>query len=235
MNVLLAVVLEADVRSYLGLCGTHGKGHREPEPAAGRGHSRARGPPGSSQEDGQGGGPTCAPKRPALLAVRRAGPVVAVALAVLAGDAVLLEHVLRALGAEPAAVLGEVAVVLAGPAEHTCSLHLHGEQGYQRCLDALTSPGTTAQQHPGLGNISQHPVDPDADTLLLSCCTSTETPPGLGPALPVLKNLPSCSPVDVSTLQSWQHSPRAHSAPSLSWHVVALQQRSEHSCETGMG
>ena len=40
-------------------------------------------------------------------------------------------------------------------------------------------------------------------------------------------------PTGGSTLQSWQQSPRAHSAPSLSWQVVALQQRSEHSCETG--
>lgn len=36
MDVLLAVVLEADVRSHLRLCGTHGKGHGEPEPALGR-------------------------------------------------------------------------------------------------------------------------------------------------------------------------------------------------------
>lgn len=187
------------------------------------------------QEGGQGGGPTCAPERPALLAVRRAGPVVAVSTAVLAGDAVLLEHVLGTLGAEAAAVLGKVAVVLAGPAERTRSLHLHGKQGCQRCLGALTPPGTAAQQHPGLGSASQHPEGPDTDTLLLTgLLHSTETPPGLGPALPRLKFPPSWSPGGGSTLQSWQHSPRAHSAPSLSWHVVALQQRSEHSCKTGM-
>lgn len=38
VKVLLAVVLKADIRSHLGLCGTQGKGHVEPKPTASRQH-----------------------------------------------------------------------------------------------------------------------------------------------------------------------------------------------------
>lgn len=87
--------------------------------------------------------------------MRGAGPVVAVAIAVLAGDAILLEDILWALGAEAGAVLRQVAVILAGPAEHTGNLHLHrkGDVGTAPMLSQpqihagstlvfKTSPGT---------------------------------------------------------------------------------------------
>lgn len=79
---------------------------------------------GKRGEQGRGAA-TCTPERTALLAVRGASPIVAVAIAVLAGDAILLENILRALGTEASAVFGQVAVILAGPAEHTSSFHLH--------------------------------------------------------------------------------------------------------------
>lgn len=67
---------------------------------------------------------TCTPEYTALLSMCGAGPVVAVAIATLAGDAVFLEDILRALGAEASAVLWKVTVILAGPAHCAGSLHL---------------------------------------------------------------------------------------------------------------
>lgn len=65
----------------------------------------------------------------------------------MAGDAILLEDILWALSAEASAVLGQVAVILAGPAEHTSSLHLHrkGDVGTALMLShPQVHTGTTA-------------------------------------------------------------------------------------------
>lgn len=135
--------------------------------------------------------------------MRGAGPVVAVAIAILAGDAVLLEYVLWALSAEASAVLSQVTVVLAGPAECTGSLHLH-RKGDAGTASMLSHPqihaGTTAWQHPGLHNISQHPTDPQTAAcatlaqrhlLLTELLHRMETPSALRRGLPIVKSLPA--------------------------------------------
>lgn len=153
--------------------------------------------------------------------MRGTGPIVAVAAATLAGDAVLLEDVLWTLGAEASAVLGKVAVIFAGPAQNTSSLHLHRKWDCHLPPEMLTVCTASAMTESN----TRIAVFGQAAVLRLSWHTRK------APRRP-------CE-TPRSTLQSWQQSPRAHSAPSLSWHVVALQQRSEHSCEahreTGMG
>lgn len=168
-------------------------------------------------------GATCAPEQAALLSVRGAGPVVAVATATLAGDAVLLEDILWTLGAEAGAALGKVAVIFAGPTQNASSLHLHGKWECHLPPEMLTACTDRA-----LAESSAFPQN--------RWVWTGSSPQFL---LTHIRKPPRSHETPRSTLQSWQQSPRAHSAPSLRRHVVALQQRSEHSCEahrgTGMG
>lgn len=136
---------------------------------------------------------TWPPQVPAPLGWRGAVPIIAVAL--WAGRAVLLEGILRAHWLLAIAVLLKVTAILLGATHLTGQLHL----------------AQWSEAHHGT---SGHPNRPSPTAL---------SPASLGPSSPCATLGAQLRWGPALTLHPWQQPPWAHSAPSASRQVVALQ------------